>query len=299
MKVLSIIVPIASYSQNYERLLNWIVGCNDDRTEIIICYDDHGGEDSGFLVKLTGLNRANVIVLNGTFLSPGFARNAGIERARGEWIMFCDSDDSFNIQDWSDFLTLLLNQYSKSMLIFNFSVSNDNFSITQSYSRCNTWPVSFLRFAAIPGLWRVSFKRKELDSYRFSDSKLGEDIIFILRYLNSKPKIAFFPNEIYTYHVEVPGQLTRNVNATLAYLGVLKELEIKHKRMNLKSKVVQQVFIIRILKYSLMHEKMIASSKRLLIILSVQKILRYPFSSLFAFFSLMLFSNKLRFLLHA
>ena len=90
---LTVIIPTKNIPQLVARCVNSIPQRDD--VEIIVVDDNSNNAEE--IYKPTGiLQRSDVkIIYTKEGKGAGFARNIGIEQARGEWIVFSDSDDYF------------------------------------------------------------------------------------------------------------------------------------------------------------------------------------------------------------
>jgi len=93
MPEISVIVPIFNTEKYIAKSLNSIIGQSFSDIEII-CIDDCSSDKSANVVKAFARNDARIrLIRHATNLGPGGARNSGIEIARGEYLVFIDSDD--------------------------------------------------------------------------------------------------------------------------------------------------------------------------------------------------------------
>lgn len=95
MKV-SVIVPVYNAEQYIIPCLDSLLRQTIDDIEIILV-DDHGQDDSIDIARnyiKDKVTDKTIIILDGqSNLGPGGARNLGINQARGEYLIFVDSDD--------------------------------------------------------------------------------------------------------------------------------------------------------------------------------------------------------------
>ena len=294
MKLISIVVPIASYSTKYANLLEWISNCKDERIEILICYDQHGKQNSNFITDFAKNQSDNSRVIKGSYLSPGIARNAGLEQACGKWVIFCDSDDFVNVTQW-DQLISRLNNYSDSTLVaFNFSVTDSIIEIRQSKFSKYLKFMAFGNFSTIPGLWRLCFDRESIGSTRFTDIRLGEDILFLIEFLSKNKKISYSNFNFYTYLVGQENQLTQNSSRETEYVKILDRIIDQDLRHNMQSRILQQIFLLRIRKsaHNQPSESNLNARKYRRFI--TQEISLRPFSSVLSLIALVIFGRKLK-----
>lgn len=94
MKQLSIIVPIFKVEKYIRRCLESIFrqGLNDDVFEVIIVNDGTPDRSMEVIADIIQQHQ-NITVINQENQGLSVARNNGIEQARGEYILFIDSDD--------------------------------------------------------------------------------------------------------------------------------------------------------------------------------------------------------------
>lgn len=98
---LSIIIPYHNNAENIEKLLDSILSeCND--AEIIVV-DDNSTKGIETYENTVTKYRERVLFCNNDsgVAGAGAARNVGLSRATGEWLLFADSDDYF-LKGWYD-----------------------------------------------------------------------------------------------------------------------------------------------------------------------------------------------------
>lgn len=103
----------------------------------VIVIDDNSDSDIVDFNKLEKLIKSNIqIIFTKEGRGAGYARNVGLSHAKGEWVLFADSDDFFvdNMQN-------ILNQYIDSdadMILFKaLSVNSDTLEPTQRNENIN------------------------------------------------------------------------------------------------------------------------------------------------------------------
>ena len=294
MKVLTIVVPIASYSTRYENLLKWISACQDNRIEIVICYDRHGSDESNFIKDFEGIRSRNSRIIEGTFLSPGSARNAGLDQAIGDWIIFCDSDDNVNVESWDEFITGICDYSSSTLVAFNFSVTDSKRKIAQFKFSKKSHAMAFGNFATIPGLWRLCFNRRAIGSTRFTNIRLGEDILFLIEFLSLGQRITYSNLYFYTYFVAHENQLTRTAHQRTEYIKVMDKLMEENRILNMGSRILLQIFLIRILKSAVCKPLDFQSDYNKYMKFIWKEIGYHPISTSLSLASLLIFSRRLK-----
>lgn len=92
---LTIVVPIHNESSRLPRLFDSLEAQGPRLSTTQVVYVDSASEDdSSDVVRRQGLRGSDELICLESNHGPGAARNAGLERAVGEWIMFIDADDA-------------------------------------------------------------------------------------------------------------------------------------------------------------------------------------------------------------
>lgn len=95
---LSIVIPVYNASKVIKRCLEsiWSQGLLDDEYEVI-CVDDCSTDDGCNIIEKEMLSHLNLkLIRNDENHRAGGARNQGVKVARGNYILFIDSDDYFH-----------------------------------------------------------------------------------------------------------------------------------------------------------------------------------------------------------
>jgi len=227
---LSIIVPISNMAGKLDLLKKWLQESFDENIEIFLIHDK---KDEATSIELNDLKklimkvniRASIYFFECEVNSPGLARNVGLQKAKGEWIIFWDSDDKPNFPVAIRNLKYL--DQSNDIYIFNF---NSETLIPNKIidNVCNN---SLITMAQSPGIWRFIFSHKFLSETKFENLKMAEDQIFICELLSKSPKVRFMTESIYTYIKGNEGQLTNNSKAkkdiSIAITQIISLLEKK------------------------------------------------------------------------
>ncbi len=95
--MISIIVPVYNVAPYLPKCLDSLVNQTYRDLEII-CVNDGSTDDSLRILREYEARDKRVKVINQTNQGLSGARNIGIEKAEGEWMMFVDSDDWMDIQ---------------------------------------------------------------------------------------------------------------------------------------------------------------------------------------------------------
>lgn len=90
--MINIIVPVYNTATYLPQCLDSLV--NQTYRDIeIICVNDGSTDNSPDILKAYAERDSRILVIHQENLGLSGARNKGLESARGEWVMFVDSDD--------------------------------------------------------------------------------------------------------------------------------------------------------------------------------------------------------------
>ncbi|MDV4150291.1 glycosyltransferase family 2 protein [Clostridium sp. AL.422] len=137
--ILSVIVPI----YNAEKFLTTVFKCIEKKNEDIevILVDDGSTDSSGKLCNEFIKQSSNVKYIYQENKGVSAARNKGIKNAKGDWIIFLDSDD-FMSEDWNDILveSIQKNNLADVILLSNEISGQDygNFECAKAAIGANT-----------------------------------------------------------------------------------------------------------------------------------------------------------------
>ena len=174
----------------------------------IILVDDFSTSDAAN--EIHGLKdefrHLDIVIISGKFGSPGIARNAGLNLVKDGWVAFWDSDDLPH-PDLIFSEILKLDSQAK-LLVGNYlTFQGDDFICEEPINRR---PPRKIDIALNPGLWRWVFQYSLISDLQFSESKLGEDQIFLARVLMKKQKMSKSVETFYNYQVNRPNSLTNS-----------------------------------------------------------------------------------------
>lgn len=211
----SIIIPHYNNAKDLQRCLDAI----PDREDVqVIVVDDNSDPTKVDFDHFPGVGRKNTEIVfskgeNGK--GPGYARNVGIDRAQGRWIVFCDSDDYLLPEVGSSMDEYV--DHEADVVFFNCvkqnveGVRSDylavNSLIDASRKAGNADDIAY----GFPCPWGKFIKRDFLlrNGIRFQQITGGDDILFSVRMAIALKHYALSDTRLYCV-VDRPGSLTRN-----------------------------------------------------------------------------------------
>jgi len=149
-------------------------------------------------------------LVEGTYGSPGLARNAGIEVAKGDWLAFWDSDDSPNVEGFIEMVSRA-EQLGYELAVGGYKVVDQSQSIKVSsnfsFPSLGDWgsniPIN-------PGIWRWAFRKELFENLRFEPFSMGEDQSLLVCIKPLSRNLLIYERSVYRYSTNILGQLTAN-----------------------------------------------------------------------------------------
>ena len=103
-KKISIIIPVYNTEKYLSTAIESALNQTYKNIEIILV-DDGSTDDSGKICDEYALKNSNVEVIHSVNMGPSVARSLGVESAKGDYVMFIDSDDWVDAAICSKFIS--------------------------------------------------------------------------------------------------------------------------------------------------------------------------------------------------
>ncbi|MGL5615137.1 MAG: glycosyltransferase family 2 protein [Sarcina sp.] len=210
-KFLSIIIPMYNSANYINRTLESLGNISNKDFEIIIV--DDGSEDDSVYVAESYLNNIEVgyKILKENHKGQSYARNKGIENAKGKYILFLDSDD-FVKGNLIDTVKEKINEETE-ILIYDYLRVNNNYEILENksldfeYKEEHTFGVDiFNKYKNNKiRLWTgaIIYKKEFLDNNNLKfleDAYAAEDLNFIFKALLKANNVKVINEELAFYY---------------------------------------------------------------------------------------------------
>ena len=197
--LLTCIIPFTDLEVLSTNLLTALSN-KDERIQTIFVHDAKTELSSTDINSLLSVSE-NCEYLHGDFGSPGMARNRGLQESNGEWVTFWDSDD-FAFQNK---VLEVVSRSNANVIVGKFQVAHQG-PLPESIAQKNDMG----GLVANPGIWRIIIRRKLIKELMFSDLKLGEDILFLIKNRVFENSLEFNEEVFYEYRIS-PSQSTQNL----------------------------------------------------------------------------------------
>ena len=225
--VISIIVPVYNTEKYLPLCIESILSQNYSGFELLLV-DDGSTDHSGAVCDKLAEKDSRIRVFHKENGGVSSARNLGMDHAKGEWVLFMDSDDEMIHNG----LNIMISKLSSNidLAIYGYEVYNDNgdktYSINNRITKQMTnleamaelFAASYYRYQGY--IWNKLFRKSVIDSSRLrfsNDIFYNEDRLFIIQFLNqSDAPVSFTTTPVYKYY-EREGSMMGLLNKDFNY----------------------------------------------------------------------------------
>lgn len=213
MKIkVSVIVPVYNVEKFIDKCLNSLVNQTLKEIEIIVVNDgspDNSQKIIDKYVKKYPEKVQSFIKENG---GQGSARNLGIEKAKGEYISFVDSDDWLDL-DALEKMYSLAKKDNSDIVICDMVDHYANYTIYHNCTKYNSV------FEVTPSACNKIFKKELIKDFRFLSKLWYEDFNFTTKILFNTDKISNISEGF--YHCNCGHESTMNNNNSKKNLDMI------------------------------------------------------------------------------
>ena len=264
MKKISLIVPVYNSITTLERCLKSMINQKYKDIEIILIND--GSEDNSLqIIKEYAKRDSRIVIINQNNRGVSTARNVGIEKSTGEYIIFIDSDDYLEENSVDGLINILKNDNADLYIMPYYKEEkgkkefiNYSFLKNKTYDTkekiCRIIP-NFIgnvdkegnRIQNIMGsIWSKVFKSDIIKRYNIRMNEkieITEDLNFLIEYMIHCDKIKIMNYYFYNYVIENNKSITKKYKANL-----YNELELS---LNNIVKILKEnsIFFKNVIKY--------------------------------------------------
>lgn len=269
---LSIIVPVYNVEQYIRSCVQSIYkqGLSEDDFEVILVND--GTQDNSFdVIGDIIAHHTNIIILEQSNQGLSAARNAGLSRAIGEFVLFLDSDDMLIDNKISDILDQAINQ-SADMTIADFIKLSDDDILLDNIPDPNLKPYTIMSGKDYflnsfnPQqcyVWRTIYKRKFLNdnNLRFVPNIYFEDVPFTTEcYLKAKNclivPVCFYVYRQHSNSIVSSVNMRKVMDFNIVISCLWRMFEDYCLSKELKNKLMDTVFVtFSIATWYVIHDK--------------------------------------------
>lgn len=209
--LISIIVPVYNARVYIERCVNSLLAQVYQNIEIILV-DDGSTDGSGLICDELASKYSNIRVIHQANAGASLARKKGIEQAKGEYLMFADSDDYVSA-NYVSALYSALRKYGTDIALCpvqrievgstpDFQTDTESVLLSQKELLRRFFKYEFWGYPA------ACYKRELFDNINFPTATVNEDYYVKAQMLILKESVAYVCASQYCYE-QHPGSLSK------------------------------------------------------------------------------------------
>lgn len=204
--IFSIIIPHKNIPELLQRMLDSIPKRDDVQ---VIVVDDNSDPSIVDFTHFPGLNKHNTeVYFTKEGKGPGAARNFGLTKAKGDWILFADADDYYETAVLENFMNVCINEgkdydiilIGLKIIFLDGNSKTDLYGMSLGNNICEYENILQL-YKDQHQSFRKVVKRDLIykNNIKFSEIVYCEDQSFSIDSLHVAQKIGIYPQLIYIY----------------------------------------------------------------------------------------------------
>lgn len=197
MPKVSVIVPVYNSEKYLDACLESLL--NQTLKDIeIICVDDGSTDQSYIRLQQYAEKDSRIKIYQQKNQGVAMARNTALKYAIGDWIAFCDSDDTVPLDAYEKFFSAT---QDVDVVVGDFYDIDDYGSLDRALKKPKKEMSSFQVLFKVPCIWTKLIRKEYIEKNQmvFPDLKLGEDVVFLAQIAALNPKCRVITDVVY-YH---------------------------------------------------------------------------------------------------
>lgn len=203
---ISVIMPIYKAEEFLETSVNSVLKQTFTDWELLLV-DDGSPDASGRLCDEWAAKDSRIRAFHKKNGGTADARNYGLDRCRGEWIAFLDSDDWMKPR-MLETMYGLVREYNVPLAVCNFwrhspgkiCKQEDTFQQVQVLDWDDAFQLCNANLGLAPAVWDQLVHRSVYQSLRFVKSCVIEDVDIYYRVFYNAKKLVYTPEPLYNYN---------------------------------------------------------------------------------------------------
>lgn len=213
--IVSVIVPIYNREKYVARCIKSI--CNQNYKELeIILVNDGSTDNSGRICKRFAAMDSRIIYIEKENEGSGFARNTGMDVAKGEYLFFVDSDDFIHERCIKELMTITKKKSADIVKCGYERGNKDYFRRTYSKKRIKEYTniQAFRTREMNIAVWGKLYRQDIIKNIRYPKETLYDDEFFTYRCIYAAQCIIIFEQQLY-YNFMSPVSIMRKERSEL------------------------------------------------------------------------------------
>lgn len=209
-ELVSIIVPVYNCKEFIGKCLNSVIEQNYCDIELIVV-DDGSTDGTDQIIKEILKEKENVISIQQKNMGVSAARNRGLQRATGKYLLFLDGDDYIG-EDYVSHLVEMAEANNSDLVIGGYTKVNPKGNLIEKIVPGKYIPIEHEEWAyRITAVCSRIYKRELWDRYevKFEEGVRGEDVPISL-FFNAVCRNIKTVQEAEYYYVQHGGSATHN-----------------------------------------------------------------------------------------
>ena len=243
----SVIIPVYNVEKYLTAALESVINQTFSDIEII-CINDGSTDNSFAILENYAQKDSRIKLINQHNQGVSAARNTGIEAACGEYIMFLDPDDTYDLTLCEKVVEKINTETPDIVMwghnkICNTDIVDKNCYCTGLEYLINNPNASLDKFIVLQVyIWDKAFKKEFLEKNNIKFAlgiKQAEDLIFCLLSFYAKPKYSYIPQVLYFYTDYRSDSATAKIKDNIANDVVAYRYLLNAKEFKKQSKEIQ------------------------------------------------------------
>lgn len=212
---LSIIIPVYNVEAYISKCLEELLKYNDDEIEIIAVSD--GSKDNSVqIVKSFAAKDKRIMLIEQENQGVSAARNTGISVAKGEYLTFVDADDWIDSGLLNDVRKCLEDNRELELILTSHCEVKNNENCVKELPFSSRPAIEEVYETALISsklncCWGKFYRTDTIKNNNITfmkDVKIGEDIIFVIDYLEKIQSIYYLNKVLYYYRQNTEGAMS-------------------------------------------------------------------------------------------
>ena len=221
---ISVIIPIYNCEKYIKECLSSLIKQTFKNFEII-CINDGSNDDTLKILKKFEAKDERIIIFNQNNSGPGIARNIGMKKSKGEYLIFLDSDDIFK-KTMLEELYIKIKENDSDVVICNSQnfekkkwwkkfyeknyLINDNIIKQKTFSSLDIEKDFFNLFIWWP--WDKLYKKKFIENLgiEYQNLKSSEDLFFVAASVIAAKKISYLDKILINHRIGIKNSVSNS-----------------------------------------------------------------------------------------